>query len=174
MRFVKGAVLVLAGALAGGAIAWAHGGDTTRVHSCTTGEGQPILLSSPNGTCPAGAQPLDWAIQGPAGPRGPVGPRGPAGTAAKASPPPAMTAIRQSKAGSTQEGALVTMAVLCPKGSFASGGGYRVIGDVRHPRILRNTAITSGTHSIGWSVWGEAGKKQDAWTVEVTVVCVKP
>jgi hypothetical protein len=172
VRALRAAVLLAAGALAGGALAWGHGAAAPPpIHACTTAPGQPILLAETSGGCPVGQTPLTWSVQGPTGPRGATGARGATGPTGAGST--TVTVVQQSKAGGTTPGALDALSPLCPKGQLATGGGYRIVGDFQHPRVLRNTAVTSGLKPIGWTVWAEAGKKQAAWTVVVTVACVK-
>ena len=70
------AVLATAGIIAGGAIALAHGGDTTQVHSCVTDGSGSVRIVGPDASCRARETALDWAIQGPTGPQGPIGATG--------------------------------------------------------------------------------------------------
>lgn len=63
--------------IGGVALVYAHGGDTTRIHSCV--KNGTIRIVGANETCKAGETPLDWNITGQAGPPGPAGPQGPQG-----------------------------------------------------------------------------------------------
>ena len=80
------AVLATAGIIAGGAIALAHGGDTTQVHSCVTEGSGSVRIVGPDASCRARETALDWAIQGPTGPQGPIGATGAAGPAGPEGP----------------------------------------------------------------------------------------
>ncbi len=53
----------------------AHGGDTTRVHSCVKPDGS-LRIVSPTTACKSNETALDWSITGPQGPIGPQGPTG--------------------------------------------------------------------------------------------------
>lgn len=64
----KGLSLVVAVALVGSmaAIASAHGGDKTAVHSCVNSKGT-VRLVDPSVDCRSGERSVDWAIEGPRG-----------------------------------------------------------------------------------------------------------
>ena len=81
--FALGLLAALLG-IGGVALAYAHGGDTTRIHSCV--RNGSIRIVGANETCRAGETPLDWNITGPAGPPGPAGPQGPQGIQGPAGP----------------------------------------------------------------------------------------
>ena len=58
----------------------AHGGDTTRIHSCVDSRSGAVRIIGATGTCTAGREVnLDWNITGPQGPIGPAGLTGPQG-----------------------------------------------------------------------------------------------
>ena len=63
----------------------AHGGDPALIHSCVKANGQ-ITVSTPNGQCGGNGTPLDWNIQGVAGPTGSTGPQGATGPAGPTGP----------------------------------------------------------------------------------------
>lgn len=74
------AVACVAGFLGGQAstLVSAHGGDTTRIHSCVNPNSGEIKIVNANATCPSTHWiSLDWNIQGEPGPAGPPGPPGP-------------------------------------------------------------------------------------------------
>ena len=60
-------------------VAFAHGGDTTKIHSCVDNKTGNIKLVGASATCKAGETALDWNIQGPPGPQGIAGAQGPTG-----------------------------------------------------------------------------------------------
>ena len=64
----KSLSVVVAVALVGSiaAIASAHGGDKTAIHSCVNSKGT-VRLVDPNTDCRAGERPVDWAIEGTPG-----------------------------------------------------------------------------------------------------------
>lgn len=86
-RLVMVGAVFLAGFGAGAAVLHvaAHGGDTTRVHSCVNRRTGAMRWIAPAGTCLETEFSVDWSIRGPAGPQGPqgiqgaTGPTGPAG-----------------------------------------------------------------------------------------------
>ena len=57
----------------------AHGGDTTRIHSCVSNSSGSLRIIAATGTCRGGETALDWNIAGPVGPIGPMGPQGAVG-----------------------------------------------------------------------------------------------
>jgi hypothetical protein len=98
-------VLVLAAAtamLVVTAIALAHGGDATAIHSCVTTQSGAIRIVSPDTQCKGGQTALDWNVQGPQGVSGPSGPSGPAGP-----PDPAVAAFVE-RFGSPAGGAVAS------------------------------------------------------------------
>jgi hypothetical protein len=89
-----------AAALVTTAVVYAHGGDTSRIHSCARPDSvrityEPSGFGNASAECNSGERPVDWSATGPpgpagapgpAGPAGPPGPRGPAGRAGPAGP----------------------------------------------------------------------------------------
>ena len=73
------AVVVLAASLGVGAVATAHGGDTTLIHACVNKNSGGLRLVGENEECKPAESALDWNIQGPVGPVGPQGLQGPKG-----------------------------------------------------------------------------------------------
>ena len=60
---------------------YAHGGDTTRIHSCVKTDGT-LRIVTPITNCKSPSETaLDWSIAGQPGPAGPQGPQGPKGDA---------------------------------------------------------------------------------------------
>lgn len=59
-----------------GAMAVAHGGDTTQIHACVDNVSGLVRVVGPDDECQTGETPLDWNIQSPAGPQGEPGPVG--------------------------------------------------------------------------------------------------
>ena len=84
-----GAVVALTAAagVGAGAVAFAHGGDTTAVHACVSAQGAPRIVA-PTDACKARETALDWSIQGPQGIPGEQGEQGEAGP-----PDPAVAAF---------------------------------------------------------------------------------
>ncbi len=58
-----------------GAVAFAHGGDTTAVHACVSAQGA-LRIVAPTDICKARETALDWSIQGPQGIPGEKGDQG--------------------------------------------------------------------------------------------------
>jgi hypothetical protein len=68
---------ILAGMLAGGslmAVAWAHGGGDSLVHSCVNRWTGIVRIVSPNAACRSWERALVWGMQGPQGLQGDPGP----------------------------------------------------------------------------------------------------
>lgn len=57
----------------------AHDGDTTLIHACVKSSNGAIRIVGNSEVCASNETPLDWRIQGEAGPIGPQGPQGPQG-----------------------------------------------------------------------------------------------
>ena len=84
---------VVAGLLAGGAVVYAHTGDTGKVHACVDLNANPVnpnvhisggpsdsgFAGSANAGCAVGQTAIDWSAAGTVGPQGPPGPQGPQG-----------------------------------------------------------------------------------------------
>ena len=69
-----------------GAVAFAHGGDTTAVHACVSAQGT-LRIVAPTETCKARETALDWSIQGPQGIQGETGEQGEQGLPGEPGPP---------------------------------------------------------------------------------------
>jgi len=72
-------VAALGGCLAIAVVAFAHGGDTTKIHSCVDNKTGNIKIVAATATCKPGEAALDWNIQGAPGPQGIAGAQGPQG-----------------------------------------------------------------------------------------------
>src|SRR6266496_3127421 len=78
-RLVVASVAALLGAAG---LVFAHGGDTSKIHSCVKTANPnkgTIRIVGANDTCGSSETALDWNITGPQGPMGPPGPQGPQG-----------------------------------------------------------------------------------------------
>ncbi len=86
-RSTQGTVLIVAALAAVVAVAssltlaGAHGGDTSKVHSCVNKYTGGLRIIAANSICTLFENPLDWSQSGAAGPSGPVGPTGATGPA---------------------------------------------------------------------------------------------
>ena len=83
-----GTVVALAAAVGvgAGAVAFAHGGDTTAVHACVSAQGA-LRIVAPTDGCKARERALDWSIQGPQGIPGEKGEQGEQGLPGEPGPP---------------------------------------------------------------------------------------
>jgi hypothetical protein len=65
------AVVLCVGLISIGA-AFAHGGDTSRIHACVNKSSGRVRIVGAEETCRPSERPLDWNIVGPQGPPGPA------------------------------------------------------------------------------------------------------
>ena len=82
-------------------------------------------------------------------------------------------AVKRTKRGPAGS-SLLTVTAPCPSGSFAVGGGYRLLGDLEHAKMIRSGPLISGSRPTGWVTQAKAGKRQTGWTLEATVLCARP
>jgi hypothetical protein len=94
-----------------GSIVSAHGGETSRIHACFNNHSGEIKIIDADGACQNGFSPLDWDIQGPPGPQG----------------NPGISELEVVWISELFEGE-GTIAVNCPEGKKAMGGGADAIG----------------------------------------------
>jgi hypothetical protein len=70
-------VMLVAGiGIGAGAMAVAQGDDTTQIHACVNNTSGNVRILAANAVCRNNESPIDWNIQGPAGPQGEPGPTG--------------------------------------------------------------------------------------------------
>jgi hypothetical protein len=186
---------VLVGLLAGGAIVYAHGGDTSKVHACVnfnTGGGRIVgaptdsgFVGSASSLCGSGETPVDWSAagaqgaQGPPGPEGPTGPAGPAGTAGAAGTNGTDGSSGKSTSGKSAKLRTVrkqigpnkalnkTGRASCAKGQHVVSGGYSLPGNI--PAVNIKESRPSGT--TGWYGRGFRARGNGAWTLVLYAVC---
>ena len=158
MSWLKTLVVAAAAAFGGAAVAVANDGDTSKVHACAAGVGQPLILSDAAGNgCANAPQRIDWAQAGPQGPPGPAGPAGPAGLAGAPGPAGAQGPAGPSQLYSrvvTRRSPLDTEAtkavwVTCPVGSFATGGSASLEGMLTGRVIYRSEPSLNGWMAAG-------------------------
>ena len=131
-------------------VAWAHGGDVAKIHSCVNTQGSLRVVGA-NESCRIGETPLDWNIQGPQGPAGPT-------TVQYIT----VQALGHAKA-------------FCPAGTKVTGGGAFVEGlpwTLRHsfPIADESGVVASGITAIGW----QAASSDGNGIVSSTAICASP
>lgn len=116
-RLPVGILAVTIGLAGTTTIALAHGGGTSKIHSCVTKIGGVVRIVEASNNCLLTESPLDWNAQGPAGPQGAVGSRGPAGPQGPQGPAgadaPKTIAGRVSPEGTVLAGSGFTAAIVC-------------------------------------------------------------
>ncbi len=75
--FIANIVLML---LVAASLVRAHGGETTRIHSCINNSSGTIHIVGADGACNSNEMAVDWNIEGLPGPAGPDGPQGEPGS----------------------------------------------------------------------------------------------
>jgi hypothetical protein len=112
------------------------------IHGCWSNaavNGSHVFVLQDAGTsCPRGTTAISWNEQGPAGPIGPTGPAGPSGAigpsgpAGPQGPPGVVGEVYQQNSVSFPVGltppGVETVAVSCPQGHVATGGGFALSG----------------------------------------------
>jgi hypothetical protein len=168
----KVALGVVVGLLAGGAVVYAHDGDTSKIHACVdfTNTSVPnvrilgapntsgVFAGSPDSPCGSGEQ-VDWSTTGPAGPQGPAGPAGPAGESA--------TVHTVRKQIGPSKAIVKTGRASCAKGQHVVMGGYSLPGNIAGVNIKESRP--SG--STAWYGRALQGKGNAAWALVVYAVC---
>lgn len=184
--------------LTSAAVAQAHGGYAAKIHSCVTKVGGTVRVVDATNTCLLTESPLDWNVQGAAGPMGPQGPAGPAGSGGAPGPKgdtgPAGPGGPAGPAGPTGPAGGVRGAhevfvlsphdandkykdVRCPAGEVATGGGYNIeTGGGPVPPVVAKFSLPIATEigvPVGWQVTAaKIAPSTTQWTLVVSVVCV--
>ena len=143
---------ILAGMLAGGslmAVAWAHGGDASLVHSCVNKTSGAVRIVAASVRCKSWERPLDWGIQGPQGIQGLEGPPAelPPGTITGAHRLASTIACPDFSAG--------TWPVYCPDGEVVLNGSAYIDTTVggTAPLAVSREVGSDGFHQYMEIIW---------------------
>jgi hypothetical protein len=180
-KFLVGFLLTVL-VFGGAAFAFAHGPGPQDeiIHACVNNNSGEIKIGE---DCKKNWSPLDWNGVGPQGPQGEPGPQGlqgepgpqgPQGEPGPQGPPGAFSGVRRIQLNSDSNSDDVKeVAVMCPAGTVATGGGFNINGGGFNIAVRDSAPLASPPDPpYGWGVTAHEIVPNDTeWQIFAFVVC---